>query len=100
VAKNQEKLKELLRNVLPLLEEFIGEKMEEDEEPFGRSDNDIEEDFLDDGYTEDVELGEKETDEKYDNYIDGDSASDDKELIKKMSVASISKKLGKDKKRN
>ena len=99
MAKNQDKLKELLRNVLPLLEEFVGEGVIEEDEPFGRSDQDIEIEVFDDGYSEDVELDEEEMDKEANKLLDEDVEEDDKELRKKISAAAISKKLGKDKKR-
>jgi hypothetical protein len=98
MAKDQKELKELLRSVLPLLEDFIGEEAMEEKGAFGRSDEEVDMDFTDDGYSENVDLNEDEINEKADKMLDESIAEDDKEIRKRLSSAAISQKLGKDKK--
>ena len=99
MVKNQEKLKELLRDVLPLLQDFIGEGAIEEEEAFGGVDQELEMDMMDEGYEDDFEMDEGDMGETYDHQLEEKAKGDDKELRKKMSALTISKKLGKDKKR-
>ena len=96
MVKNQDKLKDALREILPIIEEFIQSDAVEDEdmsEGFEVEDDDFFEGF--DPDTEDSEGGE--LDEMYGN--NPECTEDDKAARKKMSAMLISKKMGKGKNR-